>query len=157
MSYSRWSDSHWYTYYDCSSGYTKDTQRFNICSVITYTYKELKEDIHKCLKEVSEIENLGGDSKKILDELREYMEEFIDDVDNGNYFKIKIDNEDYDIISDTTSWGSYCISEDRWKFYTTDKIIKQIKNDIDKNISIKDEEILRNIIDEQKMLMELDK
>ena len=43
MSYSRWSDSYWYTYYTCSSGFTKDTQRFEInCDITLLSLQRIK-------------------------------------------------------------------------------------------------------------------
>ena len=53
MSYSRWSNSIWYTYNSSRlDNFIRDEQVFTICAVTSFTYKELKEDINKCLDEV---------------------------------------------------------------------------------------------------------
>lgn len=53
MSFSRWSNSRWYTYWSSStlsslSNKRKD-QVFEICANGTFSYQELKEDIERCL------------------------------------------------------------------------------------------------------------
>lgn len=59
MSYSRWSNSRWYTFYTALSGDTKETQAFEImidfARTKIFTYGELINDIDLCLLE---IENL---------------------------------------------------------------------------------------------------
>jgi len=100
MSYSRWSNSIWYTYWSASSGETKDEQIFCICDLsrpFNFTYKELKENIHRCLGVVIEeskceknVSVLGESvtykglvyTEKEIDELQGYMEDFIEDMDN---------------------------------------------------------------------------
>jgi hypothetical protein len=56
MSYSRWSNSRWYTFYTAFSGKTKDTQAFEImidfARTRIFSYLELKSDIDKCLNEI---------------------------------------------------------------------------------------------------------
>jgi hypothetical protein len=56
MSYSRWSNSRWYTFYTAFSGKTKDTQAFEImidfARTRIFSYSELKSDIDKCLDEI---------------------------------------------------------------------------------------------------------
>lgn len=155
MSYSRWSDSHWYTYYTCSSGFTKDTQRFEINCDITFTYKELKEDMYRCLKEVSK-KDIALPNELMI-ELQGYMDEFISDVENSSYFKVKINDKEYEIIKDEHKWRKSSLKDDIKKFYSTDEILKQIEKDIEETLSILDKENLIKVIDEQKMLMELDK
>lgn len=77
MSYSRWGTSHWYTYWCTSPNENRHEQLFDICTVRMFTYKQLIDDIDKCLKTVKE--ETGVKQKKI-DELRIYMLEFISDV-----------------------------------------------------------------------------
>lgn len=115
MSYSRWSNSIWYTFWSDNSPnhiFKKD-QIFEICDLdgIYFTYEELKEDIDGCLQKVklhyllekeiilnenfsvNKNGNLTFSEKKInkkpfslkqeqLEELKNYMLEFIEDVEN---------------------------------------------------------------------------
>jgi hypothetical protein len=50
MSYSRWSNSRWYTYHDCASGDTKGSQVFNVCGVQDFTFDHIESDILGCAK-----------------------------------------------------------------------------------------------------------
>ena len=109
MSYSRWSNSIWYTYWSASSKEGKDNQVFEICDLgcsHSFTYKQLKEDIDSCLeivavedakeKEISLLSGFDEDKEPIynnvtskgrkqspqqMDELRGYMQEFMEDVE----------------------------------------------------------------------------
>jgi len=81
MSYSRWSNSRWYTYYLNSSSRRKDDQIFSVCYITDFTYKQLKADIRSC---ISEVHNLEKDATKSdLLELESYMERFIEEVESG--------------------------------------------------------------------------
>lgn len=87
MAYSRWSNSKWYTYWCTSSGRVKDTQRFAICTIGYFTYKDLVSNLSACLKAVD------GDS-----ELMYLMLEFIGDMDfwfdkNGKPKKISFNKK----------------------------------------------------------------
>lgn len=85
MSYSRWSNSVWYTFYAVSSSMEKEDQIFEVCSVASFTYKQIKEDIEGCLDEVSKIEpDVSADN---MGELREYMDFFIKDVEEDKTLK----------------------------------------------------------------------
>lgn len=109
MSFSRWSDSVWYTYWQGGSSNKREEQSFTICSVSSFTYKELKEDIELCLNLVCHKQQLvypwveegpfGGGidetatptfdpSLKPTDEEREelkrYMLRFIDRIEKDN-------------------------------------------------------------------------
>jgi hypothetical protein len=124
MSYSRWSNSIWYTYWssscseDCEfklpTQRLKNNQCFEICDFggINFFYKDINEDIDKCISMV--VQNYseeketgifsGFDKNKMaiykktilpirtfsdeeLGELKGYMLEFKEDMDN--YFKWK--------------------------------------------------------------------
>lgn len=63
MAYSRWTTSRWYTFWasqslnDENEPITKDEQMFAICDFGEspgFTYKQLTDDIDKCLQEVKE-------------------------------------------------------------------------------------------------------
>ena len=92
MSYSRWSNSVWYTY-DSSSldNNIRDDQCFTICTVASFTYKELKEDMEKCLNVACHkqclTDNGYDESLKPTPEEREelngYMLRFIKYVENN--------------------------------------------------------------------------
>lgn len=79
MSYSRWSNSEWYTFWCCppdDSKENRDTAIFEVCGVIQFSAKDLRDDIEKCIAKAVEIQ--PSDS----DELMEYMNDFLHDVDN---------------------------------------------------------------------------
>ena len=106
MSYSRWLHSTWYTYWSTlpeGTKATRDNQVFEVCAVTAFTYKELKEDIDKCLDKVVEclltpftlhINGISPEDTEAtqstpvvttaaeLEELRGYMLDFMDDVES---------------------------------------------------------------------------
>jgi len=82
MSYSRWSNSVWYTYWSAQSGDTRDTQVFQVCGERSFTYKELKESLDAC----AECFSVNGYNDKAIEELKGYMREFIRDVEAENEF-----------------------------------------------------------------------
>ena len=86
MSYSRWgSSSIWYTYW-CSGAIgdddKRDEQLFDICSVMMFTYRELKDDISGCIDKVKDSEDAPiTNSENDYKELQGYMESFMADVE----------------------------------------------------------------------------
>ena len=85
MSYSRWGSSRWYTLRACSDdSENRDTAIFEICSVARFTAKELRSDIEKCI-DTAVVEEAKRFRAPVTaddrDELREYMGEFLADVD----------------------------------------------------------------------------
>lgn len=58
MSYSRWSNSAWYTFWsargDNPESKLRNEQYFEVCSIKCFTYKELITDIDGCLQQVSD-------------------------------------------------------------------------------------------------------
>ena len=98
MSYSRWSDSQWYTYWSSHSNNHRRGQIFCICSVADFTSGQICDDIESCLD--TAIEKYLADYKATQsisaarEELRGYMVQFIKDVNAedkllGNYIKIR--------------------------------------------------------------------
>ena len=91
MSYSRWGYSDWYTFWCCTESNKRDDQIFDVCTIRAFTYKELKEDITKCLSDVKDhVVNSGEFNEdyinkcttiKSMNELKGYMEMFIEDVE----------------------------------------------------------------------------
>jgi len=86
MSYSRWGSSQWYTYW-CTAGEgvkeNRDNAIFEICMVKSFTAKQLREGMDKCISEVKYIEDKNRNhcvSDKGLEELRGYMLDFLEDV-----------------------------------------------------------------------------
>lgn len=82
MSYSRWSNSYWYTYWMVTENETYDTATFCICRFeenITFTAKALREKFDKCLDKVK-IKERQADTEE-FDELAIYMHRFLKDVD----------------------------------------------------------------------------
>ena len=103
MSFSRWSHSRWYTYWSGGEDNKRDNQIFQICACCHFTYKELVDDIEKCLVKVKEMEQRVYDSisegpygftelptykiepslepsQEELEELRGYMNKFIERI-----------------------------------------------------------------------------
>ncbi len=81
MAYSRWGgrgSGHWYTFWLWQDGETenRDTAVLDICGVVSFTAKELRDDLSKCLAEVKAIDSIGD-----LEELEIYISEFLQDVD----------------------------------------------------------------------------
>ena len=81
MSYSRWGgrgSSHWYTYWAVQDKETenRDTAIFDICSVMTFTAKDLRDDLNGCMELVKSKDPDGN-----IEELRGYALEFLSDVD----------------------------------------------------------------------------
>ena len=89
MSYSRWGNSRWYTFW-CGvqpegQKENKDNTIFSICGLINFSSKDIRDDIDVCLSVVSKKDPKASRSE--LEELRTYMEEFLLDVDND--YKMK--------------------------------------------------------------------
>jgi hypothetical protein len=78
MAYSRWTTSVWYTYYCVTYSDKRDDQIFDICSIKSFTYGELKKDINGCLTEIKKLCPEATD--KEIDELEGYMKRFVDDI-----------------------------------------------------------------------------
>lgn len=84
MSYSRWGSrgsGHWYTYWFAQDDEieTRDNALFDICGVVMFTAKDLRNDVESCLNIVAKKDSLADKDK--LDELRIYISEFLEDVD----------------------------------------------------------------------------
>jgi hypothetical protein len=95
MSYSRWLDSAWYTFWACYyNGPEKDKQLFEICPYATFTYREIKDDIDGCIKKLKRMMIEQHQKQSIFaahpdrfseaewEELKGYMQEFINDVES---------------------------------------------------------------------------
>jgi hypothetical protein len=78
MSYSRWIDSSWYTFWCTTKSEEKDDQEFSIDCEIHFTYKELRNDLAGCLKKIKE--HFPKATRKEIAELRGYIQDFILDV-----------------------------------------------------------------------------
>lgn len=85
MSYSRWGSrgsGHWYTYWHThpqNEIETRDSAIFDICAVMQFSAKELRENIDKCIEKVSTLDKMATEEK--LEELKIYIREFLIDVD----------------------------------------------------------------------------
>lgn len=79
MSYSRWMDSRWYSYwaYDEDS-VGRDGQVFDVCLVGRFTYKDLKRNRKQCLNLIA---HKDKSSIAELEELSRYMDAFCKDVE----------------------------------------------------------------------------
>jgi uncharacterized UPF0160 family protein len=80
MSYSRWLNSVWYTFWMVQDKETEnyDTAIFEICGVTGFTSKELRTNVQKCLNKVRK--KVDATEEEIL-ELKSYMNEFLEDVE----------------------------------------------------------------------------
>ena len=81
MSYSRWSNSDWYTFWCCQDDKTenRDTALFEIMCVATFTAKELRQDVESCLDQACDPNiHLGPVSRE---QLEGFVVEFLADVD----------------------------------------------------------------------------
>jgi len=79
MSYSRWCDSRWFTYWDVSSGSAPEEQLFTVEMVAQFSYPQLKQDLEKCILLVRDKETDA--TPKELKELKALMTKFIRDVE----------------------------------------------------------------------------
>jgi len=89
MSYSRWGNSRWYTFWsdlnidgvilDQKARRRKKYQVFEICSTGGFYYHQLVKDMEACIAEVKKKEPSATEEE--LEELRGYMREFIKDMD----------------------------------------------------------------------------
>ena len=89
MSYSRWSNSSWYTFWSSTPENTPmEDQEFCVDCELHFSYKSLKKDMDKCINNVrshyefkmdEDNENRPSDAE--YDELKGYMLEFIQDVE----------------------------------------------------------------------------
>ena len=84
MAYSRWSNSYWYTFGTVPDNDSKAGQRFVICPYSSFSYRELTEDMDDCIVKVREaVEQEVKDKPEdaVYEELKKYMNAFINDVD----------------------------------------------------------------------------
>jgi hypothetical protein len=86
MSYSRWGSrgsGYWYTFWCVqASGVkeTKDNALFTVFEICSFTAKQLRDDMEKCIRTVGKKDKVS--EGKLL-ELKIYMNEFLKDVDNA--------------------------------------------------------------------------
>lgn len=93
MSYSRWGDSVWYTYWGAySDKFPRDEQEFVVCSIGEVTYGEMKKDFESAVGRLVEqgiaqgkrefmAEGAFEPTPEELAELRGYMREFMAEVE----------------------------------------------------------------------------
>ena len=80
MSYSRWGNSYWYTYWHVYTGEDVENRNnaiLDICCVMSFTADQIRKNINLCLGLVKEKEPKGD-----IEELRIYMKRFLNDVDD---------------------------------------------------------------------------
>lgn len=79
MSYSRWGNSHWYTYWRVQPDGQKETRCsaiFEICGVGSFSANRLRTELDSCIQEITAVDPDGD-----IDELKEYIATFLSDVD----------------------------------------------------------------------------
>jgi len=92
MSYSRWSNSVWYTFWCSTDSEEMDEQLFDVCGICSFTYAELKQGLDKCIDKIKGIIAEDNQSEPITftsdkytedeyDELKIYMKRFIKDIE----------------------------------------------------------------------------
>lgn len=86
MAYSRWLGSRWYTYWAGQNDATEnhDTALFTVCDVVSWTAKQLRDDLELCISEAVDKETQRR-CKPVTaadtEELRQCIREFLADVD----------------------------------------------------------------------------
>jgi hypothetical protein len=142
MSYSRWIGSHWYTYYSAGSGQDINSQVLDICSVASFTYKELKYNINFCINRVQEKDPEATEEE--IKELKGYIQEFIADVESdvGLKYYEAIKRLDLSVINDLLSWLE---EQEKWD--------KQRREDLKKSgITIKEDETITSFNEALKVI-----
>ena len=86
MSYSRFGDSVFYTFWRVASQgvtETRDNAMFEICPIVMFRAAELRSDMAACLEKVrtKELYSGGLPDDRDIEELAGYMREFLADVD----------------------------------------------------------------------------
>jgi len=86
MSYSRWSNSRWYTFWCCSGSKKRADQLFDVDCSVQFTYADLKNDLEACMAKVRRYEQkkIKADKRgtpEEHEELRGYMRQFMADVE----------------------------------------------------------------------------
>lgn len=86
MSYSRWLESYWYTYWCVKMKdeiETRDNAMFEVCAIACFTAHELRTDMESCIKRalLACENNTFQPIESEIDDLREFMKEFLADVD----------------------------------------------------------------------------
>lgn len=85
MSYSRWGSrgsGYWYTFWCVQAPGVKETKNnalFTVFEICSFTAKQLRDDIEKCICIVAKKDKVSGE--KLL-ELKIYMNEFLEDINN---------------------------------------------------------------------------
>jgi hypothetical protein len=85
MSYSRWGSrdsGYWYTYWCVQAPgvkETKDNALFTVFEICSFTAKQLRNDMEKCIDNVAIKDRVA--KKEFLQELKIYMNEFLRDVE----------------------------------------------------------------------------
>jgi hypothetical protein len=86
MSYSRWGNSRWYTFWSATDSDRREDQVFDVDCSFQFKYSELKKDRQACLRKVRA--EYGELDKWELDEayaeLERYMLEFMKDVEDDD-------------------------------------------------------------------------
>ena len=79
MSYSRWGESEWYTFWQTSNADTKEDEKFALWLSIdechTFNYKELTNFTSESIMELYDV------SQELADEAMGYIKRFLEDVD----------------------------------------------------------------------------
>lgn len=79
MSYSRWGTSRWYTYWAINEKENYDTAEFCICGLVSFSAKQLRENIDRCLSTILSKDKEATNEE--MDELANYICRFLNEVD----------------------------------------------------------------------------
>jgi len=90
MSYSRWGDSRWYTYWGSSEVTKKEDEIFRICGEDEFTYEQLSKGMGGCLMSIALKTNCSFEE---IEELKGYMKRFLEDIDIYYLEKLMEENE----------------------------------------------------------------
>jgi hypothetical protein len=84
LSYSRWSNSRWYTFWCVQPRDQKETRAsalFEVCGIHQFNAAELRKNLDMCAELAASKEKGDPVTKEELEELKGYMRDFLADVD----------------------------------------------------------------------------
>lgn len=94
MSYARWSNSHWYAYWDTSVSDEdiSKTQGLTFCGVASFSEHDIRQDPEACISVLKEKSEIASESD--LDEARDILKHFLTDI---RFYREKENNGNSDV------------------------------------------------------------
>jgi hypothetical protein len=143
VSYSRWSHSHWYTFWHAGGGFNRNDQMFDVCGINVFSYGELKEDIKACLALIK-IEDPSATNEEIM-ELMGYMKEFMADIENDKDIIFYEELKEGRVTPELLAWveqkkDEFLKSKDS-KFYPNDEELIELIDEAFKILYAEDDDL----------------